>query len=175
MLWLGEARHYGAAANAILRGSQKKSSRSDRVHADRMSSRRKTRLRSSASGVHRGTVGKYDGRTKRRPRTRIASPHDGGHVIAAGVQAGNGRSIAAKHARIRISGEPRAHRDVGRPDSERVERRRRGRTDTRIGFMVGIAIETVELNFPLREINIDAGLGETVVTRDRPFELLRIK
>src|SRR5262245_24652060 len=132
------------------------------------------RLRSSASGVHRGAVGKHDGRTKRRARTGITSSHDRGHVIAAGVEAGNGRSIAAKHARIRIRGEPRTDRDVSRPDLERVERRRRYWADARIRFVVGIAIEPVELNFPLCEIDIDTGLGKAIVTRDRAFELLRI-
>src|SRR5262245_48233002 len=131
-------------------------------------------LRSSASGVHRGAVGKHDGRTERRASTGITSSHDRGHVIAAGIEAGDRLSMAVKHACIRIRAEPRTDRDVSRPHRERVERRRGYWADARIWFVVGIAIEPVELNFPLREIDIDTGFGKAVVTHDRAFELLGI-
>lgn len=117
------------------------------------------------------TVGGHDCWTERCPRSRIAPRHDRSHVIAAGVKAGNWLSVAAEHARIRISRKSRADCNVGRPDRKRIEWRRRYRPDARVGFVPCIAVEAVELGFTLTEIDIDTGRGKTVVTRDGVAQL----
>ena len=124
--------------------------------------------------MHRRAVGEHNGWTKRGARTWIAPRHDGSHVIAARIEAGNGLSIAGEHLRVGVRRKSRADRNVGRQDRKRIERRRTYGADARIGLVGGIAVKTIELGFTLVEIDINAGLGKTIVTRDRAVQLHRI-
>ena len=121
-----------------------------------------------AFGMHRRAVGEHNGWTKRGARTWIAPRDDGSHVIAARIEAGNGLSIAGEHLRIGARRKSRADRNVGRQDRKRIERRRTyGADAARIGLVGGIAVKTIEFGFTLVEIDINTGLGKTIVTRDR--------
>ena len=80
-------------------------------------------------------------------------------------------AVRVEHARVGVGREPGAHRDVGRPHRQRIERRRRQRPDAGVGLVAGVAVEAVQFGLAFAEIDIDAGFGKAIVARDRVAQL----
>ena len=79
--------------------------------------------------------------------------------------------LGGEHARVGVGPKPCAHRDVGRIDGQRVERRRRDRADAGVRLVNRVTVEAVELGLALAELDIDAGFGKAVVARDSQPQL----
>src|SRR6185437_1082471 len=121
----------------------------------------------NAPCMHNGTIGEDDGRAQRRAGTRIASRHHRRHIIATGIKSGNWLSVGIQHARIGVGRQTRAHRDIRRPNGDRVERRLHDGPYAGVWFMAGVAVEAIELRFAFAEIDVGPRFRKTIVARDR--------
>src|SRR5207248_4122908 len=89
-----------------------------------------------------------------------------GHVVAAGVEPGDRLAVPVEDPGVLVGRKTGAAGDLGGPDRERAEGRRRDRAETRVGRVLGIAVEAVELGLALGEIEVDTGASKLVGTAD---------
>ena len=121
-----------------------------------------------------GDVAEGHGGAQRDAGAGIGASHHRIHVVAAGVEAGHRRAVAAQDLRELVGDEAGAGAEFAGVKLDRIERRRRDRADAGVGFVRGIAEVALIDVAALGEIEVDAGGGKAVVARDGFGEARRI-